>query len=185
MPRDYKNHKRPEAPQRSGLGFVGGLVLGLAIAIGVFVYDRGVTPAPPAARVPEKRTTTRPVTSPAAKLAQPSDPQFDFYEMLPKFEVVIPEQNESAPAQPRGTPMQKAGVYMLQAGSFRNDDDAERVRALIALQGVQSKIQRVAIDRDTWYRVRIGPITDLAKLEATRSKLRQAQIDALVIRVGG
>jgi cell division protein FtsN len=105
--------------------------------------------------------------------------------MLPKFEVVIPEQDESAPTQARSLPMQKPGVYMLQAGSFRTSADAERVRALIALQGVESKIQRVAIDRDTWHRVRIGPITNLERLEETRSKLRQAQIEALVIRVGG
>jgi cell division protein FtsN len=43
----------------------------------------------------------------------------------------------------------------------------------------------VAIDRDTWHRVRIGPITDLAQLEDARRKLRQAQIEPLVIRVGG
>ena len=63
--------------------------------------------------------------------------------------------------------------------------DADRVRALIALQGVESKIEKVTVDNDTWHRVRIGPITNLQKLEETRSKLRQAQIEALVIRVGG
>jgi cell division protein FtsN len=49
---------------------------------------------------------------------------------------------------------------------------------------VESKIQKVTVDTDTWHRVRIGPITDLQKLEETRSKLRGAQIEALVIRVG-
>ena len=44
--------------------------------------------------------------------------------------------------------------------------------------------QHITIDKDTWHRVRIGPITNLQRLEDTRSKLRQAQIDALVIRVG-
>jgi cell division protein FtsN len=63
--------------------------------------------------------------------------------------------------------------------------DADRVRALIALQGVESKIEKVTVDNDTWHRVRIGPISNLQKLEETRSKLRQAQIEALVIRVGG
>jgi hypothetical protein len=32
--------------------------------------------------------------------------------------------------------------------------------------------------------VRVGPITNLKHLEDTRSKLRNARIDALVIRVG-
>jgi cell division protein FtsN len=80
--------------------------------------------------------------------------------------------------------VEKPGAYILQAGSFRNFKDADRVRAQIALQGVESKVQKVTIDKDTWHRVRVGPITNLQKLEDTRSKLRQAQIDALVIRVG-
>jgi cell division protein FtsN len=80
--------------------------------------------------------------------------------------------------------VQKPGAYILQAGSFRKQADADRVRALIAMQGVESKISRVTIDSDTWHRVRVGPITNLQKLEDTRSKLRQAQIEALVIRVG-
>jgi cell division protein FtsN len=176
------------------MGFIAGLTLGLTIALGVFIYDRRVQQPATAARTPEQRQSApRPATPtprpPATRVNPPRDarldPQFDFYEMLPKFEVVIPEQDESAPAQSRVAALQKAGVYVLQAGSFRNSADAERVRAMIALQGVQSKIQRVSIDRDTWHRVRIGPITDLRKLEDTRDKLRQVQIEALVIRVGG
>ncbi len=217
MPRDYKTSKpripAKKPPSRGSGNFMAGLLLGLLVAGGVFVYERQsqprVTPvatsknetAPPRtdrtkpseSRTAEGVQSSTPAAS-AAKpapakpkpvvAAQPADPQFDFYEMLPKFEVVIPEQDESTPAQNRSAAMQK-GVYILQAGSFRNSEDAERVRALIALQGVQSKVQRVTIDRDTWHRVRIGPITDLNKLEDTRSRLRQAQIEALVIRVGG
>ena len=186
MARDYKNHKRsePTAP-RSGPAFAGGLMLGLVVALGVFIYDRRL-PQPAVTKTsPPATTVPRANATPVAKARRQPDPQFDFYDMLPKFEVVIPEQDESAPAQPRGAPMQKAGLYILQAGSFRNSDDAERVRALIGLQGVPSKIQRVDIDRDTWHRVRIGPISDLKKLEETRAKLRRAQVEALVIRIGG
>jgi cell division protein FtsN len=107
--------------------------------------------------------------------------------MLPKFEVVIPEQEGAAPAAGPGAgpgPVEKPGAYILQAGSFRNHADADRVRALIAMQGVESKIQKVTIDRDTWHRVRVGPITNLQQLEETRSKLRNARIEALVIKVG-
>ena len=120
-----------------------------------------------------------------APASQDAQTQFEFYEMLPKFEVVIPEQDGAAPAAGPGVgPVQKPGAYILQAGSFRNHADADRVRALIAMQGVESKIQKVTIDRDTWHRVRVGPITNLQQLEDTRSKLRNARIDALVIRVG-
>ena len=190
MARDYKNSKR-RAGGSSGLsgmaGFVCGLAVGLAVALGVYLYDRR-----PEARVaqqsaPMTRDEEPEQTKPAPASQEESErQQFDFYEMLPKYEVVIPEQDArggSAPAVVAG-PVQKPGAYILQAGSFRNHKDADRVRAMIAMQGVESKIQKVTIDKDTWHRVRVGPITNLQSLEDTRSKLRQAQIDALVIRVG-
>lgn len=170
-------------------GFVCGLALGLAVALAVYLFDRR-TEARLAAQqtaAPMIRDEAKAQTKPAPASQEEAETQeFDFYEMLPKYEVVIPEQDArggAAPAVVAG-PVQKPGAYILQAGSFRNFKDADRVRAMIAMQGVESKIQKVTIDKDTWHRVRVGPITNLQKLEDTRSKLRQAQIDALVIRVG-
>jgi cell division protein FtsN len=193
MARDYKNSKRGGGSSLSGVaGFVLGLAVGLAVAVGVYLFDRR-----PAARLAQESPPMTRDEAPAtakgapASAAQDAETQFEFYEMLPKFEVVIPEQREGAAAPPAspgaaaGTgPVEKPGAYILQAGSFRNHADADRVRALIAMQGVESKIQKVTIDRDTWHRVRVGPITNLKQLEETRSKLRNARIDALVIRVG-
>jgi cell division protein FtsN len=188
--RDYKHSKRRTggSGNLSGIaGFVVGLALGLAVAVGVYLFDRR-----PAARLAqESPPMTRDEAPAAAKATKPApasqddETQFEFYEMLPKFEVVIPEQDGGTPAAgPGAGPVQKPGAYILQAGSFRKHADADRVRALIAMQGVESKIQKVTIDRDTWHRVRVGPITNLQQLEETRSKLRNARIDALVIRVG-
>jgi cell division protein FtsN len=190
MAKDYKNSKRRSGGS-SGLsgmaGFVCGLALGLAVALGVYLFDRRTE-----ARLAAQQTAAPMIRDEAEAQAKPAPAsqeeaeEFDFYEMLPKYEVVIPEQDSrggAAPAVVAG-PVQKPGAYVLQAGSFRNQKDADRVRAMIAMQGVESKIQKVTIDKDTWHRVRIGPITNLQKLDDTRSKLRQAQIDALVIRVG-
>jgi cell division protein FtsN len=191
MAKDYKHSKRRGGSSGlSGMaGFVCGLALGLAVALGIYLFDRR-TEARLAAQqtaAPMIRDEGKAQTKPApASQEEAETQQFDFYEMLPKYEVVIPEQDSrtgSAPAVVAG-PVQKPGAYILQAGSFRNFKDADRVRALIAMQGVESKIQKVTIDKDTWHRVRVGPITNLQKLEDTRSKLRQAQVDALVIRVG-
>jgi cell division protein FtsN len=186
--RDYKNTKHRGGGGFSGIaGFVLGLAFGLAVAMAVYLYDRR-----PAARMAQQAqqqagpvTPDRPANGKPAPASQDAETQFDFYEMLPKFEVIIPEKDGTvAPRTAAGGPVQKPGAYMLQAGSFRNSADADRVRAMIALQGVESKIQNVTVDTDTWHRVRIGPITNLQKLEETRSKLRAAQIEALVIRVG-
>ncbi|HEY0940709.1 MAG TPA: SPOR domain-containing protein [Steroidobacter sp.] len=192
MAKDYKHSKR-RSGESSGLsgmaGFVCGLALGLAVALGVYLFDRRtearLAAQQTAAPMIRDEAEAKPKPAPASQ-AESETPEFDFYEMLPKYEVVIPEQDSrsgSAPAVVAG-PVQKPGAYVLQAGSFRNHKDADRVRALLAMQGVESKIQKVTIDKDTWHRVRVGPITNLQKLEDTRSKLRQAQIDALVIRVG-
>ena len=193
MARDYKHSKRGGSGSLSGIaGFVLGLAIGLVVAVGVYLFDRR-----PAARLAQEAAPMTRDEAPApakpapASAAQDAETQFEFYEMLPKFEVVIPEEQEGAAAPPAGPgaavapgPVDKPGAYILQAGSFRNHADADRVRALIAMQGVESKIQKVTIDRDTWHRVRVGPITNLKQLEDTRSKLRNARIDALVIKVG-
>ena len=186
MPRDYKNAKRrPTTGGMSGIaGLVVGLAIGLTVAMAVYLYDRR-----PAARLAQQQVAPlakdeEPEANKPAPASQQAEQEFDFYEMLPKFEVVIPEEGSNVVPEAATGPVQKPGQYYLQAGSFRNHADADRVRALIALQGVESKIQKVTIDRDTWHRVRVGPITNLQKLEEARSKLRQAQIDALVIRQG-
>lgn len=165
-------------------GFVLGLALGLAVAMGVYLYDRRAGVRVPQQTEPIARDERPERGKPEPAAAQEAETQFDFYEMLPKFEVVVPEQDGKAAPTAGGKAVEKPGAYILQAGSFRNHADADRVRALIAMQGVESKIQKVTIDKDTWHRVRVGPIANLQKLEETRSKLRQAQIDALVIRVG-
>src|SRR6266404_929607 len=90
-----------------------------------------------------------------------------------------PDPHRPAPAK-----IERPGVYVLQAGSYRNETDADRVRAQLALQGVDARVQRVAVDADVWHRVRIGPISNLDELNKVRRQLRAAEVDALVIRVG-
>jgi len=111
---------------------------------------------------------------------------FDFYDRLPNFEVVVPEKDREVARERDTAPahIERPGVYVLQAGSYRAQEVADRIRAQLKLQGIDANVQRVAVDDDVWHRVRIGPITDLAELNRTRARLRAADLDALVIRVG-
>ncbi len=107
--------------------------------------------------------------------------------MLPKFEVVVPEKEREVAADRGGAPanIERPGVYVLQAGSYRQQSEADRIRAQLKMQGIDANVQRVAVDEDVWHRVRIGPITDLTELNRLRARLRAADFDdALVIRVG-
>jgi cell division protein FtsN len=109
---------------------------------------------------------------------------YDFYDMLPKFEVVVPEKEKDVRPDIKSVPETRRGTYVLQAGSYKNFADADRVRAQLALQGVESKVQKVSVDNDTWHRIRIGPISKLDELNRLRQTLRKADVDVLVIRVG-
>lgn len=183
--RDYKKlpARRRGGSELSGTtGLALGLGIGLAIAGGVWVY-KSKPAAEHVAQEPAKQTPM------SAREEAPEDPpanspEYTFYDRLKNFEVVIPENQEHARRDLKPAPETRPGTYVLQAGSYRNFADADRVRAQLALQGVESKVQKVTVDADTWHRVRIGPITDLGELNRVRGRLRQADIDALVVRVG-
>ena len=140
--------------------------------------DADVTPIPK----PEPRADKV-----AAGEAEEGARNYDFYDMLPKFEVVVPEKEREVASDRGATPakIERPGVYVLQAGSYRQQSDADRIRAQLKMQGIDANVQRVAVDEDVWHRVRIGPITDLTELNRLRARLRAADFDdALVIRVG-
>ena len=135
---------------------------------------------------PEPRSSPRHPAEPASAsesaTAEPAE-RYDFYQMLPNFEVVVPEK-EVVVQRDAPEAVEKKGAYVLQAGSYRKFEDADRVRAQLALQGIESNVQRVAIDSDTWHRVRIGPITDPRNSTACARRLKEAEVDFLVVRVG-
>lgn len=185
LARDYKRPRRQSFDLAARWReFAVGLGLGLAIALVVFIYQRQMMHD---AISDKPRPERRAVAAGDAKTDAPAEAaaqDYDFYEMLPKFEVVVPEKDREVKRDQPNSPIERPGVYVLQAGSYRNVADAERVRAQLALQNVTASVQRVAVDNDVWHRVRIGPLTDLAEVNRLRSRLRSADLNVLVIRVG-
>lgn len=182
MARDYKHARRsPGGGLSVWGGMLIGLALGLAVAAAVYVHDRrpGVLGAGSAPLATEHDANDK--ASPAPQSAD-AETQYDFYDVLPNFEVVVPEAGNDAKGA--GGAIDTPGSYVLQAGSYRNFADADRVRAQLALLGIESRIQKASVgqDNDVWHRVIIGPIANLSKLEETRRKLREAQIDVMVTK---
>lgn len=175
--RDYKRSRARREPLAGWTGVALGGLVGLALGLSIYLLHRPGADHPPASP-PQPASASD--AGPAA--AEPAE-RYDFYEMLPKFEVVVPEREA---ALPRGAPpvADRPGAYVLQVGSYRNFAEADRVRAQLALQGIESRVQRVSVDNDTWHRVRVGPISDLDELNRVRDRLREAEMDTLVIRVG-
>ncbi len=116
-------------------------------------------------------------------------PRFEFYTILSELEVFVPEPEvEDAKLKtPTQTPpaIETSGgkKYLLQAGSFRSQQDAERLKASLALLGVQSSIQSVSINQDNWHRVRIGPFSNPIRLRETLSTLKQNNIHAMTMEL--
>ena len=157
-----------------------GLALGAAaVATYFYVGDKlAVKSAPPAA-------ATKPVSKPKPRPRDvPAEKRFEFYEMLPNFEVVVPEEDKDVRPDKTAAPLEIPGVYVLQAGSYANFAEADKVKAQLALLGISSQIQKITVDERQYHRVRIGPIEQLNELNRVRQRLRTARIDVLVIRVG-
>lgn len=182
LARDYKHVRRnsPGSQAFTGwMGFLIGLSIGLAIALGVFLHYRNPAPEQPTAEA------TVPPASAQASEAAPSapvetPPEYDFYKMLPEQEVEVPKDARGT-ATPPVAPAGVRGDVTLQVGSFKGMDQAEKMQARLALHGLESRIQRFTLEDETWYRVRIGPIGTVQELEAVRAKLAEAEVEATAV----
>jgi cell division protein FtsN len=183
LARDYK-HVRRNAPGTQGFtgwtGLLIGLSIGLAVALGVFLHYRN-----PAPEQPTPEATAAPASAQASETAPPAPapagapPEYDFYKMLPEQEVEVPK-DARAPVNPVA-PAGVRGDVTLQVGSFKGMDQAEKMQARLALQGIESRIQRFTLQDETWYRVRIGPIATVEELDAVRAKLAEAEVEATAV----
>ncbi|NGX17647.1 SPOR domain-containing protein [Wenzhouxiangella sp. XN24] len=191
MARDYKRRQRTRKPPTPGwMWFLGGLAVGLSVAL--FIYLRDAGPGPEGAPVATRATQPADTADPSAGAGDapgadsPTEGGFDFYTMLPGLEVIVPQEDTRARDAPEAGAMQATalapGRYWIQAGSFRSYRDADRRKAELALLGLGSSIQDVAIDGQTWHRVRVGPLPDAARAEAMRQRLADNGIGALALR---
>lgn len=162
-----------------------GLSIGLSVAYAVYVKDR----APPATTVAQQPASLQGALDDndesiaSVTPSSPKEKRFTFYELLPNFEVIVQDQRPNIEADVAPQAVVEPGVYVLQAGSFSTHNDADRRRAELALQGIESHIQRVKVNDKNYHRVYIGPTDDLDELNMLRSRLRAAQIDVLRIRI--
>ena len=188
--RKRRRSRRPKKSQEypGWLWMLFGLSLGLSVAFAVHVRDRKSADVEAQAKQQtaslqdslddngESASTAAAETAAAAK-------RFTFYDVLPNFEVMIPADEPIVSADHEPQAVVEPGIYVLQAGSFSTHNDADRRRAELALQGIESHIQRVKVNDKNYHRVYIGPTDDLNELNMLRSRLRAAQIDVLRIRL--
>ena len=206
--------KRKKQAVRSG-GLPAWALLGIGFLAGLgamgYVAHRGW--------IPSLRSNAGPEANPNASAPAPGEPgiaaagsakkpSFDFYQVLPGKEVVIPDaelsakakaesQTSAPPVAPAGggvavastrvAPAQVGsaigtGGYLLQVGAFPDDAKAQAAKAKLALQGFVAHVQKVQIGQQTWYRVRLGPYASAAQLEKVKQQLNGAGISAIALK---
>jgi cell division protein FtsN len=188
-----RSQSRKKSTYPGWMWMIFGLAIGLSVAFAVYVKDRGPTTHVPTPRtataagaVDKNGETAIPPSATEEAVAEPvveKEKRFTFYDVLPAFEFVVPEKAPEVHEDIQPQAVVEPGVYVLQAGSFSTNEDADRRRAELGLQGIESHIQRVKVNDRNYHRVYIGPTDDLDELNVLRSRLRAAKIDVLRIRL--
>lgn len=117
----------------------------------------------------EEKTEAKPIVE-----VEPKKDTFEFYQILQDSEVDT-SHVDAYQSTPRG---EQDFYYMLQAASFRNSDDADRLRAKLIISGlVETNIRKTIGDNDQpWYRIVLGPYESRSKMNRTKDKLVSMQI---------
>ncbi len=196
------------------LTFAAGLITGLCVVIVMYLLDtipdldrlETQPNSPPPALIEEPAESEPEQPEKASEPEQSTGPKFDFYTILPEMEVSVPEWEASPPPLPSESPAEpeteaeaaaeaepedsppappvEDDRYILQIGSFRQPDEADRVKAKLALLGLNTEIQRVVIDGgDVWHRVRAGPYQNAEALNQARQRLIDNNIDFMLLKL--
>ena len=195
MARDYKSRsteRKPNERKSGGSSMWSGVLIGLAIgliaavAVAYWVgrsnpFDTSEKSANTKSVAVDKshgKKSADQVIDPLAKATNtsPDKPNFDFYKILPGQDNPTPDVSAPKPAKPDA-------LYLIQAGAFPNAEDADNLKARLALMGYEAAIQAIEIpNKGTWHRVRLGPYK-LDEANKTHATLEQNKITASLIKV--
>ncbi|MBV1906536.1 MAG: SPOR domain-containing protein [Pseudomonadales bacterium] len=189
MASDYAKQHKPRAKKKSrkqsqpsgvqwgtfGTGMIVGILCTLAAAF-LPAQIPGSNPAPPS--ISGENTNTNNLTQRADNKTNLT-PEFEFFHRLPVDEVPIQKGTYEAL---RPEQEEHSSEYLLQAVSFRNPDDASRVRAKLLLLGLNAHTERTSINGSAWYRVLVGPFSNRTALNRAQTKLREENLNPLPIK---
>ncbi len=184
--RHSSRQRKQGAPGWAWLLAVGLFAAFLVYLQGLDGTQPGLPPIPPR-DAPELQPPQHPPAS-----NESARPRFDFYTILPEMEIPDPDSGSSTPPPRRLEPsspapsasvQQPGAAYVLQLGSFRNRIDADRLKAKITLLGFEPHIQTATIDGSDWYRVRIGPYRNTARIAEAQHRLRENRLESILLKL--
>lgn len=178
--------RRSKPPTPGWVWLLGGAVLGALLAVAIMLTgglpgDRDDWQGPrPSAQQPDGDQPPEPAEE------APGRTDYDFYSVLPEMEVVIPQEELRERVREQDPVAADPDArYLLQAGSFQSHEDADRLKAQLALQGFVAQIQSVTVNGDTWHRVRLGPFDRARDADEVRRKLDDIGVRAIALKVKG
>ena len=191
MARDYKDRanqrKRPaKQTQATVAWWKWGLVICLiALFIGFLVFLQSSAPEEESAQQTKtistsKKTVKKAKTTPKQKNKKPEEPRFDFYTILPETEIVVPDYEINTRSREEKFGKAKASKYLLQAGSFRDFSEADKLRARLALMGIESRVEKAKVGSVIWNRVKIGPYNTMKTTDNIITQLHKNKLDGVI-----
>lgn len=207
MSRDYKPSQEKPKNTSKGSPFLTGLLigflLGVAASLSVVMYIKdGDSPfakksstevsksvsekmqekasAEEAAQTNQAAVTTE---NPNPATVNPDETRFDFYTILPGNESKVSKEEEGKIKDDAPEPSAQK-IYYLQVGAFQTSEDADNLKAKLALQGFEAVVQTATTaENGVWHRVRVGPLTSLDQISKTKSDLLSSGFEADLIKV--
>ena len=185
---------RSAAPRKGGNQLMAGILIGMVVGV---VFAAGIawymmkSPTPFLQKTPlaDKPPALLNPQSPPAGTADSNvsdKPRFEFYKVLTDKQdktIVAPPKPADKTRAADSKPSAGYEPHLLQAGSFQNAGDAEKLKAKLALLGVEANVQSANIpDKGVWYRVRLGPYKTAEEENNARSFLKQNGVDSTPIR---
>jgi len=177
------------APRTRGSSLLPGILIGMVIGAGMAAGLAWYIMKSPSPFMEKERAVIKPLMEserlaprevlPAASGVGDGKPRFEFYKVLTDK----PDATVAIPAKPAGKPPAAGEPDFLQAGSFSSADDAEKLKARLALLGLEAHIQIATIpDKGVWHRVRLGPYKNADEMSNVRALLKQNHLDATPVR---
>lgn len=191
----YHNSKKSgSTPSTSILpGIIIGVTVGLIIAGGLAWYMLKSPSAKSLGTVtqseqlaiekssPEKMDA---VSAPAgATGTKENKPRFEFYKVLTDkaaspVSKIVPKATNKPVVSDLSTEL-----YYLQIGSFSNAEDADKLKAKLALMGMEAAVQVATIpDKGVWHRVRLGPYMGQSEANQAREALKLNGVEGTPMR---
>lgn len=185
-PKKGATRRTPPPQKRKTAWWLWLLVPAILVA---FIYGltqlNQVAPKPVSVPVEKIKVAPKPKPTPVKKeeviKVMPKKDTFEFYQILQDSKVDT-SHVDAYQSTPRG---EQDFYYMLQAASFRNPEDADRMRAQLILSGlVESSIRKtIGQGEQPWYRVVLGPYESRSKMNRAEDKLVSMDISPYSYKV--